>query len=159
MVDQRPVRGHIPWATVSARLHAGRSIWLATTRPDGRAMVAPLWYVWDAEGDRPRLYFITVRTTHKARNIAHFSWVEAHLGDGDDVVILRGRARIVTDRDEMDRVDTAYRARYVDPYSGARASIHDNPADDLYRLDLQRVVAWSYGSVGTWTEWRFNDPG
>jgi nitroimidazol reductase NimA-like FMN-containing flavoprotein (pyridoxamine 5'-phosphate oxidase superfamily) len=119
-------------------------------------MVAPVWYWWDGEASPPCLYFITARTTRKARNIAHDAWVEAHLGDGDDVVILRGRARIVEDAAESRRVDAAYRARYVDPRSGARASVYDNPADDVYRLEVVRLIAWSYGAVGTWTEWRFD---
>jgi nitroimidazol reductase NimA-like FMN-containing flavoprotein (pyridoxamine 5'-phosphate oxidase superfamily) len=155
MVDPTPVRGHIPWNDLDLRLRAARSIWLATSRPDGRAMVAPVWYWWDGGARPPRLYFITARTTAKARNLAHHDWAEAHLGDGDDVAIVRGRTRIVTAPSELERVDDAYRHRYVDPHSGARASIYDNPADDLYRLDPQIIIAWSYGTVGTWTEWRF----
>jgi PPOX class probable F420-dependent enzyme len=153
-MNYEPVRGHIPWSTVDARLRAGRSIWLATTRPSGRAMVAPVWFWWDSRGDSPRLYFITARGTHKARNLARQPWVEAHLGDGDDVVMVRGRAVVVADPDEQADVDAAYRSKYVDPHSGTRASIFDNPADDLYRLEPERVIAWSYGTVGTWTEWR-----
>ena len=118
-------------------------------------MVAPVWYVWDGELPNPRLYFITARPTHKARNLAANDWAEAHLGDGDDVVIVRGRATRVSDADEISRVDAAYRARYVDPGSGAQASVRDNPLDDLYRLTVERVIAWSYGTVGTWTEWWF----
>jgi len=150
-----PIRGHIPWATVDAQLRAARSIWLATARADGRALVAPVWFWWDGEADPPSLYFITARSTLKARNLARQAWVEAHLGDGDEVVILRGPARVVGDRDERDRVDIAYRAKYVDPGSGTRASVYDNPADDVYRLEPERVIAWSYGTVGHWTEWRF----
>jgi len=89
------------------RLRAGRSIWLATVRPDGRPIVAPLWYWWDGDADPPCPYFITVRTTHNARNIAHNDWAEAHLGDGDEVLILRGHARMVDDADELGRVDDA----------------------------------------------------
>jgi hypothetical protein len=120
-------------------------------------MVAPLWFWWAGDLVPPALYFITARSTQKARNLAHAEWVELHLGDGDEVAIVRGRARIVTDRSEAARVDAAYRARYVDPHTGARASIHDNPADDLYRVSVERVIAWSYGTVGTWTEWRFSE--
>jgi nitroimidazol reductase NimA-like FMN-containing flavoprotein (pyridoxamine 5'-phosphate oxidase superfamily) len=149
-----PVRGHIPWSNVDARLRAARSIWLATTRPDGRAMVAPVWFWWDGDVEPPRLYFITARGTHKSRHLAAQAWVEVHLGDGDDVVIVRGRAALVDDADEQARVDAAYRAKYVDPHSGAEASIHDNPADDLYGVAIERVIAWFYGTVGTWTEWR-----
>ena len=70
--------------------------------------------------------------------------------------MVRGRVSIVEDPDEQAQVDVAYRARYVDPHSGVHASIHDNPQDDLYRLAPSRVIAWSYGTVGTWTEWRFD---
>jgi len=131
---------------------------LATTRSDGRALVAPVWFWWDGDADPPRLYFITARLTIKARNLARQAWVEAHLGDGDEVVIVRGRTTVILDRDETDRVDRAYRQKYVDPGSGAQASVHDNPEDDVYRLDPQRVIAWSYGTVGNWTEWRFGGP-
>jgi nitroimidazol reductase NimA-like FMN-containing flavoprotein (pyridoxamine 5'-phosphate oxidase superfamily) len=117
-------------------------------------MVAPVWYWWDGDNRPAKLYFITARSTQKARNLTGNDWVEAHLGDGDDVIMVRGRASVVTDGAEQERVDAAYRARYVDPHSGASASIHDNPEDDLYRLDAERVIAWSYGTVGTWTEWR-----
>jgi nitroimidazol reductase NimA-like FMN-containing flavoprotein (pyridoxamine 5'-phosphate oxidase superfamily) len=154
-MTREPVRGHIPWSTVDAHLRSGRSIWLATTRADGRALAAPVWFWWAGEADPPRLYFITARGTLKARNLARESWVEAHLGDGDEVVLVRGRATVVGDRGETDRVDAAYRAKYVDPGSGAQASVYDNPEDDVYRLDPERVIAWSYGTVGTWTEWRF----
>jgi nitroimidazol reductase NimA-like FMN-containing flavoprotein (pyridoxamine 5'-phosphate oxidase superfamily) len=150
-----PIRGHIPWTTVDIRFRAGRSIWLATARPDGRPMVAPVWFWWDGNFLPPRLYFITARPTQKARNLARNNWVEAHLGDGDDVQIVRGRAQVVTDRGEQDLVDANYRERYVDPHTGARASVYDNPADDVYRVDIEVVIAWSYGTVGTWTEWRF----
>jgi nitroimidazol reductase NimA-like FMN-containing flavoprotein (pyridoxamine 5'-phosphate oxidase superfamily) len=154
-VMPEPIRGHIPWSTTTARLAAARSIWLATSRRDGRALAAPVWFWWDAESSPPRLYFITARPTLKARNLARESWAEAHLGDGDDVVIVRGRATVVARGAETDRLDAAYRAKYVDPHSGARASVYDNPEDDVYRLDPERVIAWSYGTVGTWTEWRF----
>ena len=36
----------------------------------------------------------------------------------------------------------------IDPISGARASIFDNPLDDLYRVDVVRVVTWMYGTAG-----------
>ena len=117
-------------------------------------MVAPVWFWWDGDADPPRLYFITAQGTHRARNLAGEAWVEAHLGDGDDVVIVRGRANVIADPSEQATVDAACQLKYVDPHSGAKASIFDNPADDLYRIEIERVIAWSYGTVGTWTEWR-----
>lgn len=119
-------------------------------------MVAPVWYWWDGDTSPPSLYFVTARPTQKARNLAASDWVEAHLGDGDDVVMVRGRVSMVVGDAEQELVDAAYQARYVDPHSGVRASIHDNPEDDLYRLAASRVIAWSYAIMGTWTEWRFD---
>ena len=112
----------------------------------------PVWFCWL---DR-RLYFITARGTQKARNLAHQPWVVAHAGDGDDVLFVEGAIERVTDPDELARVDAAYRSKYIDPVSGATASVFDNPADDLYRLVPWRVVTWMYGTVAGWTEWRFD---
>jgi PPOX class probable F420-dependent enzyme len=146
------VRGHIAWAAVDARLASTRSMILATTRPDGRPHAIPTWFWWD----NGRLYFITARKTQKARNLARQPAIVAHLGDGDDVLLVEGAASIVEGADEQRMVDAAYRAKYVDPVSGGRASIFDNPLDDLYRVDVDRVVTWMYGTVGGWTEWRYD---
>jgi hypothetical protein len=149
--DEPPrIRGHLPWEGVDLRLRSVRSVIIATTRPDGRPHALPVWCWWAAG----RLYFITARSTQKARNLAHQPWAVAHAGDGDDVLLVEGPVSRVTDAAEQRAVDAAYRAKYVDPVSGARASIHDNPADDLYRLDARRVVTWMYGTVAGWTEWR-----
>jgi hypothetical protein len=148
----RRIRGNIPWDATDLRLRVGRSLIIATTRPDGRPHAMPVWFCW-LEGS---LYFITSRTTQKARNLAGQAWVVAHAGDGDEVLMVEGPTQRITDADERDRVDASYRAKYVDPVSGATASIFDNPADDLYRLDPWRVVTWMYGTVAGWTEWRFD---
>jgi PPOX class probable F420-dependent enzyme len=148
--EPRRVRGHIAWSAVDARLTSTRSMILATTRPNGRPHAMPTWFWWDSA----RLYFITARTTQKARNLAREGSVVAHLGDGDDVLMVEGVASIVEDTAEQRRADTGYGAKYVDPVSGRRASIFDNPLDDLYRVDVGRVVTWMYGTVGGWTEWQ-----
>lgn len=144
------VRGNISWTGVEARLVGGRSMVLSTTRPDGRPHAIPVWYWWNGGA----LYFITARGTQKARNLAAQSWIVAHFGDGDDVLFVEGGAVIVDAADERQRADAAWKAKYIDPLSGARASIFDNPLDDLYRVEVARVVTWMYGTVGGWTEWR-----
>lgn len=142
--------GFIQWRTVDLPLTATRSIWLATTRPDGRPHAMPVWFWWDGRD----IYFITGRSTQKARNLAHQPWAIVHAGDGDDTIILEGPTEIVTDRDELRHVDEQYRQKYVDPHSGARATVF-NEGDDVYRLRTRHVMAWSYGVVGTRTDWRF----
>ena len=116
----------------------------------------PLWFWWTGQEERrPRLYFITSAPTQKARNLAAQPQVVVHLGDGDDVVIVDGVAGLVTDQRELDEVDRAWRTKYVDPHSGAVASVFDNPEDSVYLVAVARVRAWEYGVVGTLTEWRF----
>ena len=144
--------GHIPWSKADMWLRSPRSIWLSTTRPDGRPHAAPVWFIWDGTS----LYFTTPRRSQKGRNLMHQPAIVVHAGDGDDVVILEGVAHVVTDQDELARVDAAYLAKYVDPRSGARASIFDGAGDDLYRVEVARIMAWEYGVVRTRTDWTFD---
>jgi PPOX class probable F420-dependent enzyme len=145
----RRTGGHIAWDWFDRNLRAQRSIWLATTRPDGRPHAMPLWFVWDGE----QVFFITSIRTQKHRNLQHEATVVLHLGDGDDVIVLEGAAELLTAADDLARLDGAYRAKYVDPYSGAEASIHDNAEDRAYRVKPIRIFGWMYGVVGTRTDW------
>ena len=142
--------GHIPWRVVDLTLAATRSIWIATTRPDGRPHAMPVWFTWDGHD----VCFITQRSTQKGRNLGRESWVVVHAGDGDDAIILEGRAEMVVDRADLERIDASYREKYVDPGSGATATIF-NEGDDCYRVRVQHVMVWLYGNIGTRTDWRF----
>jgi len=128
---------------------------LSTTRPDGRPHAIPTWFWWSGDG---LLYFITARDTQKARNLAAQPNVVAHFGDGDDVLFVEGRVEIVSDSKEKTDVDAGYRSKYIEQVTGERASVFDNPADDVYRVNVERVVTWMYGTVGGWTEWRSDEP-
>lgn len=144
--------GFIPWTTIDLALRAGRTIWLSTTRPDGRPHAVPVWYIWDGR----HLYFITRRGMQKAKNLAWQPWAVLHQGDGDDVIILQGPVQTVTDRAELDRIDRLYGEKYVDPHSGTKATIFDDEAD-LYRVDVKQVMAWEYGVVATRSDWSFDE--
>ncbi|MGH8924625.1 MAG: pyridoxamine 5'-phosphate oxidase family protein [Acidimicrobiia bacterium] len=140
--------GHIPFRRIDARLRAARSIWISTTRPDRRPHTTPIWFYWDGRV----LYFNVGRTTQKARNLNEVAWVAAHLGDGDDALILEGAVVPIDDRVELERVDHAYRQKYVDPHSGATARFPETEADIPYRLEVRRMMAWEYGVVATRTD-------
>jgi general stress protein 26 len=149
-MDEFRTRGHIPWSKVENWLRAFRSIWISTTRPDGRPHAVPVWYVFE----RTFVYFVSGRRLQKSKNLAHQPWTVIHAGDGDDVIILEGPAEVVTDKEELDRIEAAYRAKYVDPGSGAQATIFE-PEADVYRVRVQRVMAWEYGTVAHRTDWVF----
>lgn len=152
MIEETCMTGFIPWHTIDLQLRSMRSIWISTTRPNGRPHAVPVWYWWDGL----HIYFVTSRTTQKAKNLAHQAGIVVHAGDGDDVIILEGTVMPVTSPTEQQRVNAGYGEKYVDPHTGRQATVF-NPNDDLYRVSIERVMAWSYGAVATRTDWHFAD--
>jgi len=146
-------RGYITWGWIDRQLHATRSLWVSTTRSDGRPHAVPVWFTWDGQ----MLHFASGERAQKVRNLAHESWVVAHLGDGDDVAILEGRAEVVTDAAELQAVETARAEKYVDPRSGARDTILV-AGTVVYRLRPQHAMAWMYGDMAGRTDWWFEEP-
>ncbi len=146
------VRGVIPWNKIDTWLRGFRSIWVGTTRPDGRPHAVPVWYIWDGQ----TLYFASNRTSQKARNLSLQPSIVVHAGDGDDAIILEGRAAVVTDPNEWAHVNEAYGEKYVDPHSGAHATIAES--DNLYQMQVFRIMAWEYGVVATRTDWKKEGP-
>src|SRR5215216_6468937 len=113
--------GHIPWRVVDLQLQAIRTVWISSTRPDGRPHSVPVWFLWE-KGDSPEILFISSENTQKARNLESQSWVVVHAGDGDDTYIFEGAAERITDPVELEARNRAYMEKYVDPNSGAQAS-------------------------------------
>lgn len=139
------------WPTVELTLLATRSAWLATTRPDGRPHVTPMWFVWE-DGV---VHFATDPASQKGVNISRRGDSVLSVGDGDDVIIAEGVARLVTDADEIRRIDRRYREKYVEPVTGERATIA-MCGSGLYRLEVDRIMAWIYGKAAARTDWRWD---
>ena len=150
MKEDRRTRGHIPWSNVDRRLRALREIWVATASPGGRPDAVPVWFWWDGEA----VWFTTNARSRKARNIAAQPEVVLHNGDGADTIVLKGMAERVTDEAALVRLDAAYAEKYVDPHGGARATIFVE-GDIFLRVRPSFVMAWSYATVATRTEWVF----
>src|SRR6188474_1395859 len=89
--EDEAMAGHIPFRKADAWLRATRSIWLASAGVDGTPHAAPVWFAWDGRS----IYFCTEPTTVKHANLSDEPSVTAHLGDGDDVLIARGRVAVV----------------------------------------------------------------
>ena len=144
--------GFIPWSKVDLPLRSHRSIWISTTRPDGRPHAVPVWYWWDGRA----VYFATQRNAQKARHLARTPWAVVHLGDGDDVIILEGAVEEISDLALLAQINVHYMQKYVDPHSGAQATI-SNAGDAVYCVRVERVMTWEYGVVSTHTDWHFDD--
>ena len=75
----------------SARLQREANIWLATTRPDGRPHLVPVWFVWLDE----QIYLLTTPATVKAKNLLANPRASVALENGSQPVIAECLARSV----------------------------------------------------------------
>ena len=107
-IDRAAVSGILPWDGVREQLTAARNYWLATTRPDGRPHVAPVWGLWLDEV----FVFSTDPASVKGKNMAAQAAVAVHLESGDNVVILEGAAETLTDHSVLERFVAAYKVKY-----------------------------------------------
>jgi nitroimidazol reductase NimA-like FMN-containing flavoprotein (pyridoxamine 5'-phosphate oxidase superfamily) len=125
-------QGLLPWSSVAAKLVAAHNYWVASTRPDGRPHVMPVWGIW-MDG---AIFFGTDRGSRKGRNIAVNPSVTVHLESGDDVVIIEGNAREVRDAAKRAAIDVAFLKKY-----GMRLS--DAPGDTfVVAIQPVTVFAW-----------------
>lgn len=141
--------GFIPWSAVDVAMRAARTIWLATTRPDGRPHAVPMWFVWRSDA----IYMMSRREMQKAVNVRHQPWVVLHLASGDDAIIVEGSAVCVGDAAELHALDRVWAAKYVDPGSGVRDTVRVDGVD-VWRVAPTHVMAWAYGDIGNRTDWR-----
>ena len=142
----REGKGLLPWSWAVKRLTRSRQHWLATTRPDGRPHVMPVWGVW--LGDR--YYFSTSPQSRKGRNLAANPRCVICGEDADEPVIVEGVAERVGDEALLKRVHAAYRKKYAEDL--------DPETQPLFGVRPQ--VAFGFISEpGTWaktaTRWRF----
>jgi nitroimidazol reductase NimA-like FMN-containing flavoprotein (pyridoxamine 5'-phosphate oxidase superfamily) len=122
----------LPWSHVVQQLEPARNYWLATTCPDGRPHVIPVWGAW-VDG---ALYFDGLSTARWARNLTANPAASIHLESGTDVVILDGTVEDVVPEPELAaRIVEAFAAKYVSPLPQATRG--------MYRLRPRSVRAWS----------------
>lgn len=143
--DETPL---LPWAQVVERLERAENYWLATTRPDGRPHVTPVWGVWVMDS----LYFDGIPTALWARNMARNPAIAVHLESGTDVVVLDGIGEdvaTVEDHELASQIVQRWDAKYgrLTP---------DPAADGIFRLRLRSARAWSQFPDDA-TRWHFTD--
>jgi len=138
--------GMLPWSDVTARLQKSRNYWVATTRPDGRPHVMPVWGVWHGGA----VIFGTDRNSRKGRNLQANPQATVHLESGDDVVILECTPREVTDKSEIASIDVEYKKKY-------KMKLTQAPGE-LYIVAMQPRVAFAWHEKDfpvSATRWKF----
>jgi nitroimidazol reductase NimA-like FMN-containing flavoprotein (pyridoxamine 5'-phosphate oxidase superfamily) len=119
-------------ATVRQRMQRDRNIWMATTRPDGRPHVAPLWFVWHDD----RAYVMTGGV--KLANVRNNGFAALNSEDGDSVVIIEGMARIIPEEEPLfDVVADLFQQRYD---WNIRDSLNVN---ELIEVAPVKVLTWN----------------
>lgn len=101
--------GLLPWSWAEERLRAAHNFWLATTWPDGRPHLMPLWAVW-ADGT---LYFSTGASSRKARNLHGEPRCSISTERGDEAVIVEGVAAPLDPGQIPEPARAAYQAKYA----------------------------------------------
>jgi hypothetical protein len=92
---------------VHDRMMGDATAWLATTRPDGRPHVAPIWFIWYA--DKP--YIMTGGV--KLANILRNGLAALNTENGVDVAIVEGSAQVVPRGDAVFRtVNELFKTKY-----------------------------------------------
>ncbi len=137
--------GYLPWSWAEERLANSRNYWIATTRPDGRPHVMPVWGVW-LEGS---VIFGTDRGSRKGRNLAANPAVAVHLESGDEAVIIEGVAEELADAGMLQVADAAYMAKYNQSLLGAPGDVV------IYQVRPAVAFAWQESDFFRATRWRF----
>jgi PPOX class probable F420-dependent enzyme len=143
--------GLIPWAEAERRLTASHDYWMATTRPDGRPHVMPVWGVW-LDGS---LWFSSALSSRKARNLADDPRCTVTTDDTWDPVVVDGTAERLTDGASIAAFVAAVNAKYD---AGMSTDFQDPAVNGTFAVRPVRVIALSGADFpGSPTRWRFPD--
>jgi PPOX class probable F420-dependent enzyme len=118
-----------------------RTAKLSTVRADGSPHVAPIWFLLDGD----EIVFNTGSTTVKGRNIARDGRVALCVDDDRPpfgFVVLRGRARLSEDLDEVRHWAGRIGARYMGEERAKEfGSRNGVPGELLVRVSIDKVLA------------------
>jgi pyridoxine/pyridoxamine 5'-phosphate oxidase len=138
-----------PWAVTATALERAELYWITTVRPDGRPHVTPLVGV----ADDGAVYFCTGLEEQKARNLEQNKHVAITTGNNSWAsgldVIVEGSATRVNDRDSLQRLADAYRAKYGGDWDfgvGEGVLTHGEDAEHeaaLFRVEPAKVLAFA----------------
>lgn len=139
----------VPWATTQDALESAQLFWITTVRSDGRPHITPLVGVWLDEA----LHFTTGSEEQKAVNLTANPQVALTTGcnrwdKGLDVVV-EGAAERVTERAALERLATAWAAKWNGQWQFRPTDTgftHEDGARALvFRVRPSKVLAFTKG--------------
>ena len=148
ILDADAGRGLLPWSWATERIAKSHNYWVATTSPDGRPHVMPVWGVWLGDG----FYFSTGKNTRKAQNLAANPSCVVCAKCAEEAIIVEGVVEQVDDPSVYARFADAYKAKYDWPVEQATA-----PACAVRPQVAFAFIENADDFAGTATRWRFPD--
>jgi PPOX class probable F420-dependent enzyme len=141
--------GLLPWSWAEEQLTSSHNFWLATTWPDGRPHVMPVWAVWH----RQTLLFSSSKPSRKARNLLHSPECVLTTEDSQNPVIVEGVAELLTADSDLEEFLAAVNAKYGTNYG---YEMVDPAKNCSYRMRPR----WAFGLraddfTGSPTRWSF----
>src|SRR5688572_10968249 len=100
--------GLLPWEWAAERLLISHNYMVATTRPDGRPHVMPVWGLWLNGG----FYFSTGRRSRKTKNLGANPHCVVSTDRADEAVIVEGVAEEITNQASLKPFYEAYKEKY-----------------------------------------------
>ena len=143
------------WSWAEGQLAAAETYWVATTRPDGRPHLMPVWGAWHAG----RLWFEGGAGARRARNLAiqPAITVAIHL-PVDGAVVVEGTAtrHLGVAPALADALASAF-AKYAAPPRGYRVNpaAWSDPAGGLWMVTPRIVFGWTDFPADA-TRWRLD---
>lgn len=138
----------LPWEYIEKRMTDSIVYWIATTRPNGRPHVSPIWGIWHDS----RFWFDGSPETRRGKNIAQNPHITVNLEDGSNAVIMEG---VVTNLaapslELRTTLSGIYKAKYTDlGYSPEPETWEAG----IYVTDPHTVLAWTEFGVDM-TRWK-----
>jgi len=155
----------IPWSRALGELEKfesgpGQSVWLATTRPDGRPHVAGIGALW-LDGT---FYFTSGAGTRKSRNLAENPNCVISVGLPGLDLVVEGTAAQVTDDATLQRLADRYKEQGWEPTvkDGAFTADFSAPSAgpppwDVYIVTPKVAFGVATADPQGATRWRFSD--
>jgi general stress protein 26 len=127
-------------AQIVEKFAQAEACWFSSTRPDGRAHLAPIWHVWHAGC----AYVVTQASAVRVRNIAHHAGVSLSLPDTKDVVIIEGDARLAPE--QQDALNPLFKEKYNWEFAS------DTSYNVIIEVKPRKIIAWATDgtSQGRW---------
>ncbi|MEZ4637468.1 MAG: pyridoxamine 5'-phosphate oxidase family protein [Caldilineaceae bacterium] len=113
--------------------------WFASSRPNGRPHLAPIWHVWH----NGAAYVVTKAGAVRTRNIQASPHVSLSLPDPMNVFILEGVARFAPEMET--ELAPFFQAKYDWNITT------DAEYDTIIAVDPRRAMAWGSHGEGRWS--------